>query len=281
MQESLQNSATSSEVEKEKSDVIFVPIRSRLTITEKTTIQEIGLNMAPLGWESVFAKCSDEFQQIQINIDSLAASGALSQGLSGNVYYPQKKDLFRAFDLCPLNKVRVVILGQDPYHASENGVPQANGLSFSTNRGCRIQPSLMNIFKELKSEYPNFEIPNHGDLTNWALFGILMLNACLTVSPSLAGSHKSIWNGFIGRVLEAISAVNPTCIFLLWGAKAQFWVKKIGQKSIKLLASHPSPFSAHKGNRDSAAFLGCNCFKLANEELKKIGSPEIDWCKLD
>jgi uracil-DNA glycosylase len=255
----------------EERRVIVHPIRWRPFITDSTTIPEIGLTMSPLGWESVFSKSAEEFEQIQKNIDQLETK----------IYYPQKKDLFRAFDLCPLDKVRVVILGQDPYHSSDNGVPQANGLCFSTSRSCKLQPSLMNIYKELKREYPDFVIPDHGDLTNWAYQGVLLLNTCLTVSPSVAGSHKAIWNGFIGRVFEAIAQVNPDCIFLLWGAKAQWWEKKIGQKSVKLMASHPSPFSAHKESRDSVAFLGCNHFRMVNEELERRGEKKIDWSRLD
>ncbi len=268
------------ETEQRPEPILHV-IRWRPFITESTTIPEIGLTMAPFGWEHIFSKCSEEFVQIQKNIEEFNAGGSQGTSSSGGVYYPQKKDLFRAFDLCPLNRVKVVILGQDPYHSSENGLPQANGLCFSTSRGCKLQPSLQNIFKELKREYPEFVIPDHGDLTNWAYQSVLLLNTCLTVSPSLAGSHKSIWNGFIARVFEAIASVNPTCIFLLWGGKAQFWDKKIGQKSIKLLASHPSPYSVHKESRDSVSFNGCNHFRQVNEHLEKMGSEKIDWLKLD
>lgn len=261
-------SSPSSQIKTERS--LLVTYRN--TVTDDTSIPEIGLKLPPVYWQEVFLKCEDEFVQIQKNIYQLDTQ----------IYYPLKQNLFKAFDLTPLSSVKVVILGQDPYHTmGENGSPQANGLSFSTSRGCKIQPSLANVFKELKQEYPNFVIPNHGDLTNWAYQGVLLLNSCLTVSPSLPGSHKAIWNGFIGRILEAISAANPNCIYLLWGAKAQFWVKRIGQKSIKLLASHPSPFSANKSSKDSPAFIGCNHFRMANEYLVKMGQQPIDWCNLD
>lgn len=234
-------------------------------VNENDSVAKICEESPPPGWVEVFIKAKGEIELV---------SKILSQiGL----FFPYKKDLFRAFDLCPLNEVKVVIIGQDPYHSTHAGNPQANGMSFSTNKGCPIQPSLLNIYKELEREYSDFKIPDHGDLSRWAEQGVLMLNACLTVAPHQAGSHKGIWNGFITRVLDAISEANPECIFLLWGAPAQKLAVKLNQRSIKLYASHPSPLSAYKDTKDAPAFMGCGHFKITNDFLIKQGKTPIDW----
>lgn len=122
-----------------------------------------------------------------------------------------------------------------------------------------------------------FVSPDHGDLTSWAQQGVLLLNTCLTVAPHQPGSHKEIWNGVVMRILNAVQEINPEVIVLLWGAKAQGFRSKLGQRTIILTASHPSPFSAHKGSRDAPAFMGCGHFKMVNEILAKQGKLPIRW----
>ena len=195
-------------------------------------------------------------------------------------YFPLTKDVFKAFDLCPLPMIRVVIIGQDPYHSEENGLPQATGLAFSTRKGHTIQPSLKNIYYELMREYPNMTFPTHGDLSSWCTQGVFLLNTCLTVTPHQAGSHKNIWIGFINRVLMAITASNPQCIFLLWGSKAIELESLIGGKAIKLKASHPSPLSVHKAFKDIPAFNGCKHFQQVNKILRDREEPEINWASV-
>lgn len=219
----------------------------------------------PIGWEKVFTEAKSELMLLDKHLANLGP------------YFPHTKDLFKAFELCPLDKIKVVILGQDPYHAVHNGEPQANGMAFSTNIGCPIQPSLNNIYKELCLEYPNYVKPTHGDLSAWAKQGVLLLNTCLTVKPHAPRSHKNIWNGFLARILNAIGAVNTMCIYLLWGQHAQDKAYLMGERSIKLTASHPSPFSATRGSKDVPPFIGCRHFIKVNEFLQKQNLPPIDW----
>lgn len=219
----------------------------------------------PAGWVECFKGAHPELELLDRILRQLGE------------YFPYADDLFTAFELCPLENVKVVILGQDPYHATHEGVPQANGMAFATNKGCPTQPSVQNIFKELKKEYPQYKIPNHGDLSSWASQGVLLLNTCLTVKPHVPKSHKEIWNGFIAKIMEAIGHQNPECIYLLWGSQAQNKSYLIGERSITLMASHPSPFSAYRGTKDAPAFIGCGHFKMVNEFLIKQGKTPIDW----
>lgn len=238
-------------------------------VDESKTIEQIASEDPSPGWIEVFRKAKPELQLVSSILNQLGT------------FFPCKTNIFKAFDLCPLSDVKVVILGQDPYHATYNGYPQANGMCFSTNRGCPIQPSLVNIYKELQREYSEFKPPHHGDLTNWANQGVLLLNTCLTVKPHQAKSHGQIWNGFIARVFSAIGEINSECIYLLWGKPAQDAASQLGERSIKLTASHPSPLSANRGNRDSPAFIGCGHFRQVNEFLAKQGKSQIDWIHLD
>jgi uracil-DNA glycosylase len=244
------------------------------SVDNDKTIEEMVNECPPPGWISVFEKSKPELSLISQTLNRLGP------------YFPLKKDLFKAFDLCILKDIKVVIVGQDPYHATNNGLPQANGMAFSTNRGTPIQPSLANIYKELENEYPGqFIKPNHGDLNSWADQGILLLNTCLTVAPHVAGSHMdkkkekgSLWNGFITRVFDGISEVNPGCIFLLWGSiSISFAESRLNPRTIKLLSTHPSPLSADKSSKDAPAFMGCGHFLKVNQELAKQGKTLIDW----
>lgn len=188
---------------------------------------------------------------------------------SGQIIYPKGSDIFNAFSTTPFDKVKVVILGQDPYH----GPNQAHGLSFSVQKGIPIPRSLSNIYKELVTDIPGFKIPNHGYLQEWAQQGVLLLNATLTVRAGQPGSHqKRGWEIFTDTVITKISEQKEGIIFLLWGAFAQAKSELIDAKKHHILKSaHPSPFSADRG------FFGSRPFSKTNEILRKEGRQEIDW----
>ncbi len=182
--------------------------------------------------------------------------------------YPRPDEYFAAFDAIPFEEVKVVILGQDPYH----GPHQAHGLCFSVRPSVSIPPSLVNIFKELQSD---LDIPNpqHGCLTNWAKQGVLLLNATLTVEARKAGSHQNKgWEIFTDRVISLLNEEREHLVFMLWGSYAQRKGAFINQeKHLVLKAPHPSPFSADRG------FFGCAHFSKANVYLKTYGEKEINW----
>lgn len=182
--------------------------------------------------------------------------------------YPSPKNIFNAFDLCPFKKVKVVILGQDPYH----GAMQAHGLSFSVPDGVRIPPSLQNIYKEIESDLGK-TVPSSGNLEKWAEQGVLLLNATLTVRAGLPGSHqKKGWEEFTDAVIRKISDDSEHVVFMLWGNYAKAKKRLIDtNKHLVLEAAHPSPFSANNG------FFGCKHFSKANEYLKKNNTSEISW----
>jgi uracil-DNA glycosylase len=185
-----------------------------------------------------------------------------------NTVYPPGKDIFRAFDACTFDQVKVVIIGQDPYH----GPGQANGLCFSVQKGMKMPPSLMNIFKEIHKDLGK-PVPPDGDLGRWAEQGVLLLNATLTVRASTPGSHQNKgWEEFTDRVIKVISDEKENVVFLLWGAYAQKKGEIIDrQKHLVLMSAHPSPFSADRG------FFGSRHFSKANDYLRSKGLKEIDW----
>ena len=187
---------------------------------------------------------------------------------SGTVY-PAPKNIFRAFELCPFEKVEVVILGQDPYH----GPKQANGLSFAVEKEMPIPPSLQNIFKEIAKEYGEPVKTKDGDLTRWATQGVLLLNATLTVRAHNAGSHQDQgWEEFTNAVIKELSDRRDHLVFLLWGNYARAKGAHIDRsKHLVLESAHPSPFSAYNG------FFGNGHFKKANEYLEAHHKKPIDW----
>jgi uracil-DNA glycosylase len=182
--------------------------------------------------------------------------------------YPPGKRIFHAFDSCPFDAVKVVILGQDPYH----GPNQANGLSFSVNDGVPLPPSLRNIYKEIQSDLGK-PIAQSGDLDCWARQGVLLLNATLTVRAGLAGSHqKKGWEQFTDAVIKLLSNQKQDLVFLLWGNYAKAKGQVIDRsKHLVLEAAHPSPLSAHAG------FFGCQHFSKTNTYLMLQGKDPIDW----
>lgn len=182
--------------------------------------------------------------------------------------YPPGKLIFNAFNLCPFDKVKVVIIGQDPYH----GPGQAHGLCFSVNDGIQPPPSLVNIFKEINSDLGN-PIPQSGNLTRWAEQGVLLLNATLTVRAHQAGSHqKRGWEEFTDAVIRKLAEEKSNLVFILWGSYAQKKGAFIDRnKHLVLTSVHPSPLSAYNG------FFGNHHFSLANDYLVKNGKTAIDW----
>lgn len=186
----------------------------------------------------------------------------------GKTIFPKGKNIFNAFYRTPLSSVKVVIIGQDPYH----GPGQANGLCFSVNRGVPIPPSLNNIYKELHRDI-GMRIPEHGDLTAWADQGVFLLNASLTVRSGEPMSHSQIgWSIFTDQVIQLISKSRKQIVFMLWGKFAKEKSKLIDvNKHLILTAPHPSPLSAHQG------FIGCGHFSLCNQYLVKNGIDPIDW----
>ncbi|MBC7553183.1 MAG: uracil-DNA glycosylase [Taibaiella sp.] len=187
---------------------------------------------------------------------------------AGKVIFPPGRLIFNAFECTPFSKVKVVILGQDPYH----GKGQAHGLSFSVPEGMKPPPSLVNIFKELQADM-GIDLPKSGNLEPWALQGVLLLNASLTVEENDANSHAQAgWHIFTDEVIKHLSMHRNNIVFMLWGKFAQNKELLIDATKHKILkAAHPSPFSAHSG------FLGCKHFSKANEWLKEHGEKPIDW----
>jgi uracil-DNA glycosylase len=186
----------------------------------------------------------------------------------GKTIYPPGPDIFNAFAHTPFDKVRVVVLGQDPYH----GPGQAHGLSFSVRPGVRVPPSLQNMFKEIE-DCLGIPRPDHGCLTPWADRGVLLLNAVLTVEAGQAGSHQGKgWEGFTDAAIDALNREREGLVFMLWGSHAQKKGQLIDGRRHKILRSvHPSPLSAHRG------FMGCGHFAQANAYLESRGEPPIDW----
>lgn len=220
----------------------------------------LGLTMEP-SWASSLTDIWNEecFQKLASFVEDEYRLGKV---------FPAKEDIFNAFWLCPLDQVKVVILGQDPYH----GLGQAHGLSFSVKSGVPLPPSLVSIFKEIKSDLGK-EIPFEGDLSNWARQGVFLLNSTLTVRANQAGSHqKKGWEKFSDRVIQLINESDRPVVFMLWGAFAQKKASLIDHsKHLVLQAPHPSPLSSYKG------FFGCKHFSQANEFLKNNGQFPINW----
>lgn len=201
--------------------------------------------------------------------DMRALSAFLRQRkAAGARIYPPGRDIFAAFEATPFEAVKVVILGQDPYH----GAGQAHGLCFSVPPGVPVPPSLLNIYKELERD-AGFVRPDHGCLLPWARRGVLLLNSVLTVEDGKPGSHQGRgWEGFTDHVVDVLNRECEQLVFLLWGSYAQKKGAVIdGRRHRVLKAPHPSPLSAHRG------FLGCGHFSAANQYLARCGKTPVDW----
>ncbi|MGR5151184.1 uracil-DNA glycosylase [Photobacterium swingsii] len=214
-------------------------------------------------WQTLFAQetAKEYFQYIESYVDNERAQG--------KVIFPPASDVFNAFDATPFEQVKVVILGQDPYH----GPDQAHGLSFSVLPGVKTPPSLANMYKELATDIQGFTVPNHGYLQPWAEQGVLLLNTVLTVEQGKAHSHAKVgWETFTDSVIDTLNAQGEGIIFLLWGAHAQKKGKKIDtQRHHVLTSAHPSPLSAYRG------FFGCQHFSQTNTLLSQMNKSVIDW----
>ena len=195
-------------------------------------------------------------------------SSSVNQAYLNSTVFPPAKQVFDAFQLCDLPTLKVVIIGQDPYH----GPGQANGLSFSVNTGIRIPPSLKNIFKELQTDVPGFTPPESGNLQAWAKQGVLLLNAVLTVEAGKPGSHKAFgWEQFTDALISLLSQEKENLVFLLWGNYAIGKSPLINQqKHLVLTAAHPSPLAR-------GAFFGCKHFSKTNNYLVSKGLSPINW----
>ena len=188
--------------------------------------------------------------------------------LAGKVIYPEEGKIFEAFRLCPFNSVKVVILGQDPYH----GPGQAHGLSFSVGKGVKIPPSLLNIYKELENDL-GIPLPVSGELKKWAQQGVLLLNTVLTVEQGQPGAHhEKGWEKFTDKVIEILNEKKENLVFILWGGPAQKKASKVDPaKHLILKSAHPSPLSVYRG------FRGSKPFSQTNSYLKAHNLPEIFW----
>ncbi|WP_159980032.1 MULTISPECIES: uracil-DNA glycosylase [unclassified Novosphingobium] len=220
---------------------------------------------APPGWTAALgpALATPEARGLG---DWLAAEEAV-----GKQIFPTRANRLRAFELTPLDEVRVVILGQDPYHRAG----QAHGLSFSVPEGVRVPPSLANIYKELATDC-GVAAPGHGNLEHWARQGVLLLNNALTVEEGRAGSHQNRgWEAITDAAVAAVAAKTEPCVFMLWGNHAKKKAMRMAglaeSHHLVLMAPHPSPLSAYTG------FFGCRHFSRANEFLSKNGRGTIDW----
>ncbi len=230
----------------------------------------LHMNLEIDGSSQAWAKAlKDEFAKpYYLNLEKF-----LIQEYSTRTVYPAFENIFKAFNATPLEKVRVVILGQDPYH----GKNQATGMGFSVPKGEKIPPSLRNIYKEayrdLNQAGYSFEIPSHGDLSLWAREGVLILNTVLTVREGEAGSHRNMgWEIFSDRVIQVLNSLDGPLVFCLWGRPAQEKISKLTNSNHLLLqSSHPSPLSANRG------FLGCGHFSKANDFFRDHGLPPINW----
>lgn len=217
-----------------------------------------------LTWDDVIG---DEQQQPYFQ---QTLSYVAEQRTEGKVVFPPEADVFNAFDATPFADVKVVVLGQDPYH----GPDQAHGLCFSVLPGVKTPPSLVNMYKELAQDVEGFTIPQHGYLQSWAEQGVLLLNTVLTVEQGKAHSHAKTtgWETYTDKVIAALDQHGSGIVFLLWGAHAQKKGRFIDRSKHHVLeAPHPSPLSAHRG------FFGCHHFSLANQHLTKQGLKPIDW----
>lgn len=222
-------------------------------------------------------KWSDILPKESLDLAKTLACKAQTETKAGKVIYPAHENIFRALTLTSPESVKIVIVGQDPYH----GAGQANGLAFSVNPGVKIPPSLRNIFKEL-SEDIGCAIPSSGDLTPWAERGILLLNTVLTVEEGKANSHAGWgWQAFVLEVFRACTQLPQPIVFILWGGQARAFTAglQLSQQDRKacICSSHPSPLGAKSGNSAVPAFIGSRPFSTANQLLQSMGAEPVDW----
>lgn len=261
--------ASSTEEEKPSLKIEFYTPQDISDIDETWSIEKIVTERPPTGWKDLFESWTSGARHVDRILQQRGA------------FVPLPQEMFTAYHLCPLPKVKVIIIGQDPYHTVIDGLPQATGMSFSTRRDAPVQPSLRNVYAELAREYGNkFVNPGHGDLSSWARQGVLLLNTCLTTEPGRPGAHMlahsptNMWSGLIDKTFKLIRENRPNTVLMLWGSKAQKAIDQNMSKGLHILESaHPSP--------RTNGFVGNDHFKLANEFLEEHGVEPIDWCRFD
>lgn len=233
-------------------------------VDQTWSLRRVAEEAGPLGWGDTFTSSGKVMDHIENRIIETCSP----------IYVPLKCDIFNAFHWCPLENVKVVIMGMDPYETLlKDGTPQAWGASFALRPGAPLQPSIRNIYKEIAAHDPAFVPPDHGDLRGWAYQGVLLLNACLTTKPGVPGAHGKLWNCFLMGVVKKISETRPNGVVMLWGNDAQTYAGKFGNMKI-LTTSHPSGKSAFRG------FFGCDHFRQANAHLVDHGMTPINWSLL-
>lgn len=235
-------------------------------VDQNSSVYDAFYNKYYEGWTEQFQKHKHQMKCISDMIDD-------KENEVGK-YYPLKNDLFKCLELTPLRKVKVIIWGQDPYPSLRlNGLPRAQGYSFGVSRDDNVPKSLLNIYKELKQEIPEFEPPKHGDLTGWAKQGILFMNTSLCYSPKHPKAFVNLWRRFTNIIIDIVNENIPNCIHLLWGKKCEGLEDSISSREV-YKAPHPSPLSAYQG------FFGCNHFIKVNITLQRQNKTPIDWNQL-
>ena len=250
--------------EAEKENIKMTATKSPEISSSAPPKGELEMLFSEKTWLEIFAE--NEFQKSYFK----QLSAFLANEFKTQRVFPPKEQIFRCFNTLPIDKVKVVIIGQDPYHDTN----QAMGLCFSVNKGIKIPSSLLNMYKELKSDL-NCRIPTHGDLSKWQSQGIMMLNTSLTVRAHNANSHsKKGWEQFTDKAIEKLAKARKNIVFLLWGKNAQEkekLIKRSGNEHLVLKSAHPSGLSAHRG------FFGNKHFSQTNAYLKKNSIEPIDW----
>jgi uracil-DNA glycosylase len=235
------------------------------TVTTEKTASELVSSLTEASWKDALSETigSESFLKLASFLQEERASGA--------TIYPPQDEIFNALNLCPFDQVKVVIVGQDPYH----GPGQGHGLAFSVRKGVKAPPSLQNVFREA-TEDVGIEAPEHGNLEHWAKQGVLLLNTVLTVRRGEANSHaKRGWEDFTDRVIQELNDQHEGLVFLLWGSPAAKKASGVDtSKHTVIRTSHPSPLGATK---TASPFLGSKCFSRTNAALNKMGKDPIDW----
>jgi len=236
-------------------------------INENWTINDLANKACPTTWEEVFNDAKNELD----HISNILQEDEKKYGK----FYPLKKDIFAAFKYTQLKNIKAVIIGNEPYSQTitlnKKTLPKDMGLSYSVRKGDNIPSSIKNIYKELQDTVRGFDPPNHGDLTEWARQGVLLLNSTLTVRPGQQYSHNGVWDGFIYKVLKAIEKNNPICVFILWGKDSNKIKELLNNKTNILESPHPSGLSAKRG------FFGSDHFNKVNDIILKCGGIGISW----